>query len=67
MRAARTTRHGDTRTYMLAGLVQCPLCGRRLESRWANGRPGYRCRHGRTSARNRPQGLAKNVYVREDR
>ncbi|MEV0074386.1 zinc ribbon domain-containing protein [Amycolatopsis sp. NPDC050768] len=53
--------------YMLAGLVQCQLCGRRLESRWANGRPGYRCRHGHTGARNRPPGLAKNVYVREDR
>ncbi|VVJ18355.1 Site-specific recombinase [Amycolatopsis camponoti] len=31
-----------------------------------NGRPGYRCRHGHTSARNRPAELAKNVYVRED-
>ncbi|MFF4599869.1 recombinase family protein [Amycolatopsis sp. NPDC001319] len=66
MRAARPTQHGDTRTYVLAGLVQCQLCGRRLDSHWVNGRPGYRCRHGHTSARNRPPGLAKNVYVRED-
>ncbi|MGK3206738.1 zinc ribbon domain-containing protein [Amycolatopsis sp. MEPSY49] len=50
----------------MAGLVQCQLCGRRLDSHWVNGRPGYRCRHGHTSARNRPPGLAKNVYVRED-
>jgi hypothetical protein len=66
MRAVRPTQHGGTRTYMLAGLVQCQLCGRRLDSHWANGRPGYRCRHGHTSARNRPSGFAKNVYVRED-
>jgi hypothetical protein len=66
VRAARPTQHGHTRTYVLAGLVQCQVCGRRLDSHWVNGRPGYRCRHGHTSARNRPPGLAKNVYVRED-
>jgi hypothetical protein len=66
MRAARPTQHGHTRTYVLAGLVQCQLCDRRLDSHWVNGRPGYRCRHGHTSARNRPPELAKNVYVRED-
>ncbi|MFI5590001.1 hypothetical protein ACIA5G_33480 [Amycolatopsis sp. NPDC051758] len=65
IRAARPTQHGDIRTYVLAGLVQCQLCGRRLDSR-VNGRPGYRRRHGHTSARNRPPQLAKNVYVRED-
>ncbi|WP_372666418.1 recombinase family protein [Amycolatopsis kentuckyensis] len=66
MRSARPTQHGHTRTYVLAGLVQCQVCGRRLDSHWVNGRPGYRCRHGHTSARNRPPELAKNVYVRED-
>ncbi|MEW2505950.1 recombinase family protein [Amycolatopsis sp. NPDC047767] len=66
MRATRPTKYGGTRTYVLAGLVQCQLCGRRLDSHWVNGRPGYRCRHGHTSARNRPPELAKNVYVRED-
>ncbi|WP_439098546.1 recombinase family protein [Amycolatopsis vastitatis] len=66
MRAARPTQDGGTRTYILTGLVQCQLCGRRLDSHWVNGRPGYRCRHGHTSARNRPAELAKNVYVRED-
>jgi DNA invertase Pin-like site-specific DNA recombinase len=66
MRAARPTKYGGTRTYLVAGLVQRQLCGRRLDSHWVNGRPGYRCRHGHTSARNRPPGLAKNVYVRED-
>lgn len=66
MRAARSTQQGETRVYLLAGLVECELYGRRLDSHWANGRPGYRCRHGHTSARNRPPAFAKNVYVRED-
>jgi DNA invertase Pin-like site-specific DNA recombinase len=66
MRAARPTQDGGTRKYILTGLVQCQVCGRRLDSHWVNGRPGYRCRHGHTSARNRPPELAKNVYVRED-
>jgi DNA invertase Pin-like site-specific DNA recombinase len=66
MRAVRPTQDGGTRKYILAGLVRCQLCGRRLDSHWVNGRPGYRCRHGHTSARNRPAELAKNVYVRED-
>jgi hypothetical protein len=51
---------------VLAGLVRCRLCGRRLDSHWVNGRPGYRCRHGHTSARNRPPEIPKNVYIRED-
>lgn len=51
---------------MLAGLVQCQFCGRRLDSHWVNDRPGYRCHHGHTSARKRPPELAKNVYIRED-
>ncbi|MDT8912913.1 recombinase family protein [Amycolatopsis sp. PS_44_ISF1] len=66
LRAARPTQDGGKRTYVLAGLVGCRLCGRRLDSHWVNGRPGYRCRHGHTSARNRPPELAKNIYVRED-
>jgi Recombinase/Recombinase zinc beta ribbon domain len=38
------------RRYLLAGLLACGLCGRRMESAWSNGRAAYRCRHGRTSA-----------------
>ena len=38
------------RRYLLAGLLACGQCGRRLESSWSNGRPAYRCRHGYTSA-----------------
>jgi len=38
-----------TRRYLLAGLLRCGVCGRRLESAWSNGKPAYRCRHGYTS------------------
>jgi hypothetical protein len=61
MRAARPTRVGATPTYVLAGLVMCEMCGRRLDAHWVNHRPGYRCRHGHTSARTRPPELAKNI------
>jgi site-specific DNA recombinase len=54
------------RRYLLAGLLRCGTCGRRLESSWSNGRAAYRCRHGHTSAARPDPGRAKNVYVRED-
>jgi hypothetical protein len=38
------------RQYLLAGLLACARCGRRLESTGSNGRPAYRCGHGYTSA-----------------
>ena len=38
------------RRYLLAGLLTCAMCGRRMESAWANGKPAYRCRHGHTTA-----------------
>jgi site-specific DNA recombinase len=40
----------DERRYLLAGLLTCGACGRRMESCWSNGKAAYRCRHGRTSA-----------------
>ncbi len=54
------------RRYLLAGLLACGRCGRRLESAWSNGRPAYRCRHGHTSAACPESGRPKNTYVRED-
>ncbi|SHN46909.1 recombinase family protein [Cryptosporangium aurantiacum] len=54
------------RRYALIGLLICAICGRRLEAHWSHGRPGYRCRHGHTSARRKPAGHPKNVYWRED-
>jgi DNA invertase Pin-like site-specific DNA recombinase len=55
-----------TRRYLLAGLIRCGTCGRRLESSWSNGRPAYRCRHGYTSAIRPDLTQLKNAYVRED-
>jgi site-specific DNA recombinase len=55
-----------THRYLLAGLICCGTCGRRLESSWSNGRPAYRCRHGYTSATLPDPTRVKNVYIRED-
>ena len=55
------------RRYLLAGLVICGICGRRMDSAWSNGKAAYRCRHGHTSAAPPDPGRAKNAYVREDR
>jgi hypothetical protein len=55
------------RRYLLAGLLTCGTCGRRMESAWSNGKPAYRCRHGHTSAAAPDPGRVKNAYVREDR
>ena len=54
------------RRYLLAGLIACGLCGRRLESCWSYGRAAYRCRHGYTSATVPDPARPKNTYVRED-
>ena len=57
----------DKRRYLLAGLLACGTCGRRMESAWSNGKPAYRCRHGHTSAAPPDPGRPKNAYIREDR
>jgi site-specific DNA recombinase len=54
------------RRYLLAGLLACGVCGRRLESAWSNGKPAYRCRHGYTSATRPNPNRPKNAYLRED-
>jgi len=53
------------RRYLLAGMLACGRCGRRLESAWSN-RLAYRCRHGYTSATRPEPGRPPNTYVRED-
>jgi hypothetical protein len=55
------------RRYLLAGLLACGLCGRRMESAWTNGKPAYRCRHGRTSAMAPDPARPRNAYIREDK
>jgi DNA invertase Pin-like site-specific DNA recombinase len=67
VRTARATKDGETRQYFLAGLVTCGVCGRRMDAHWVHGRPGYRCRHGYSSAAPRPADAPRNMYVREDR
>jgi site-specific DNA recombinase len=55
------------RRYLLAGLLKRGVCGRRMESAWSNGKPAYRCRHGRTTASVPGPGWPKKAHVREDR
>jgi site-specific DNA recombinase len=57
---------GDGRRYLLAGLLTCGTCGRRMESAWSNGKAAYRCRHGHTSASLPDPDRPKNAYVREE-
>jgi site-specific DNA recombinase len=66
-RAAPPSGDGERRTYVLAGRLRCGICGRRMEAHWINNRPGYRCRHGRTSARSAGRQSMKSLYLREDR
>ncbi|WP_052684912.1 recombinase family protein [Lentzea aerocolonigenes] len=66
IRAQRMPKCGTTREYALAGLVVCEACGRRMDSHWVHGRPGYRCRHGYNSASGRPLDAPRVTYVRED-
>ncbi len=67
VKLSRAAGDGARHTYLLAGLLQCGICGRRLDSHWVNNRPGYRCRHGHTST-TRPDNPNQDpyVYVRED-
>ncbi|MGH3420124.1 MAG: recombinase family protein [Streptosporangiaceae bacterium] len=55
------------RLYLLARLLACGVCGRRMESAWTNGKPAYRCRPGRTSAMAPDPARPKNTYIREDK
>jgi site-specific DNA recombinase len=66
MSAPRGPAGPATRQYLLAGLLRCGRCGRRLESAWSNGKPSYRCRHGYTSATRPGPARPKNLYIRED-
>lgn len=48
--AAAQPQDGSVRRYQFTGLLVCGVCGRRLQPHWVHGHPGYRCRHGQTSA-----------------
>jgi hypothetical protein len=68
VRSARDAGDAKSRTYQLAGLLRCGICGRRLDSHWVNDRPGYRCRHGHNSASPTTDRVDREriIYVRED-
>jgi hypothetical protein len=66
IRAPRPPEAGSQRTYLLAGLLRCGICGRRLDCHWVNDRPGYRCRHGRTTAHTNRSDRPRTLYLRED-
>jgi site-specific DNA recombinase len=66
MAAPRGPAGPAARRYLLAGLLTCGRCGRRLESAWSNGKPAYRCRHGHTSATSPGSHRPGNTYIRED-
>jgi DNA invertase Pin-like site-specific DNA recombinase len=53
---------GQQHRYALTGLLICGSCGRRLSGHWVNGRPGYRCRHGHTSAHSTGEDTPRWVY-----
>jgi site-specific DNA recombinase len=66
LRTPRSNSQGRRRTYLLAGMLRCRLCGRRMDSHWVNNRPGYRCRHGHASDRPTGDPHRPYLYVRED-
>ncbi|MFC4056641.1 zinc ribbon domain-containing protein [Actinomadura syzygii] len=54
------------RCYLLAGLLRCGICGRRMESCWIHNLAAYRCQHGHSSASRSDPDRPKNLYIRED-
>ncbi|MFE9750196.1 recombinase family protein [Saccharothrix saharensis] len=62
----RADADGGECAYLLAGRLHCGLCGQKMDSHRSHGRAAYRCRHGHTSARTRPEGAPDNLYLRED-
>lgn len=64
IRATRDT--APDRTYLLAGILRCGICGRPMESCWSSHRPSHRCRHGHSSATTPDPNRPRNAYLRED-
>jgi site-specific DNA recombinase len=58
---------GRQRRYALTGLLICGICGRRMAGHWVNHRPGYRCRHGHTTAHPANQDAPRWIYWAEAR
>ena len=60
----RTPKEG--RQYVLAGLVRCSLCKRRMQGQWTHGRAYYRCRYPLDYAVDEHE-HPRSIYVRADR
>jgi len=58
--------HRTNRTYVLAGLVHCVLCDRRMQGHWNHGTAHYRCRYAAEYALANKVNHPKTVYLRED-
>jgi hypothetical protein len=57
---------GGRKRRLLAGLLRCGHCGRRMDAHWVHHRAGYRCRHGNRSTTSRPADAPESLYLRED-
>jgi hypothetical protein len=64
--ATQRPAQGTRRRYVFTSLLRCGYCSRRMDAHWVNGRAGYRCRHGRTSANPAQPTTRIPLYVRED-
>ncbi|MGH9154874.1 MAG: zinc ribbon domain-containing protein [Acidimicrobiales bacterium] len=66
-RTRSTTRRAPAagRHYLLAGMMRCGLCGRRMQGQWNHGRPYYRCKFADDYGID-PNQHPKSVYVKED-
>ncbi len=62
---AKTRRPAEGRHYLVAGLMRCGVCGRRMQGQWNHGRAYYRCKF----PEDYPDGESdhpKNIYVKEE-
>ncbi len=62
---AATTRAPKTgRNYLLAGIMHCDVCGRRMQGQWNHGRAYYRCKF-REDYPDGDRKHPKSIYVKE--
>jgi site-specific DNA recombinase len=66
-RTKRATRRtpSDGRRYLLAGMLRCGICGRRMQGQWNHGQPYYRCKFPNDYPVDETR-HPKSVYVREN-
>jgi site-specific DNA recombinase len=63
-RATRRTPKAGRR-YLLAGLMRCGICGRRMQGQWNHGQPYYRCKYPSDYPIDEVR-HPKSIYVREE-